>query len=158
MTTARVLFCASLILALFGPHMAQAQSAKTWRLGMLDREPPSGACQERQSAVRSCRKSRRLGYREGENLVIEWRHTDGQPDRRSREAAALMAWKPDVVFTVSGTNAVALSDVGASVPIVVGKAATSSACAWPPRCRGPAAMSRDSNFFRRIWPSSGCKC
>src|SRR5688572_22172961 len=63
---------------------------------------------------------RSLGYREGENLVIEWRHTQGDLDRPRQEAAALMAWKPDVIFTVSGTNAIALRNASTSVPIVVG--------------------------------------
>src|SRR5688572_22980633 len=63
---------------------------------------------------------RSLGYREGENLVIEWRHTQGDLDRPRQEAAALMAWKPDVIFTISGTNAIALRNASTTVPIVVG--------------------------------------
>ncbi|HEY8249520.1 MAG TPA: ABC transporter substrate-binding protein, partial [Burkholderiales bacterium] len=119
MTNARVLFCASLILALFGPLMAQAQPAKTWRLGMLTVNPRP-ALAKSAIYIAFLQELRSLGYREGENLVIEWRHTDGHLDRPRQEAAALMAWKPDVVFTVSGTNAIALRNASASVPIVVG--------------------------------------
>jgi len=106
-----ILACASFV--------AQAQPAKTWRLGML-------TVNSREAAVTNSiyvaffQELRSLGYREGENLVIEWRHTQGDLDRPRQEAAALMAWKPDVIFTVSGTNAIALRNASTSVPIVVG--------------------------------------
>ncbi|HSA88643.1 MAG TPA: ABC transporter substrate-binding protein [Burkholderiales bacterium] len=96
----------------------QAQpAAKIWRLGVLTindratfaRSPVYGAF---------IQELRALGYREGENLVIEWRHTQGQSERRRQEAAALMAWKPDVVFTVTDINAIALRNANPAVPIV----------------------------------------
>ena len=100
--------------------VADAQpAAKTWRLGMLTVNPrPMNV--NRPIYVAFFEEMRSLGYREGENLVIEWRHTAAQPERARREAAALVAWKPDVIFTVSGTNAIALRDASTSVPIVVG--------------------------------------
>ncbi len=64
-----------------------------------------------------------LGYVEGQDVIIEWPHTEGSPDRRRREAATLVAWKPDVVLTTSGLEARALHEVDASIPIVA--AATS---------------------------------
>ena len=120
MSAARVLACASLILTLFAPPLARAQPAgKTWRLGMLTVNAPevAGAHPIYKAFFAELRS---LGYRESENLVIEWRHTQGDPERRRREAALLMGWKPDVVFTVSGVNAIALRDVNAAVPIIVG--------------------------------------
>jgi putative ABC transport system substrate-binding protein len=120
MTRARSLVRASLILALFAPLMAQAQpAAKTWRLGMLTVNPRE-ANATNSIYVAFFQEMRSLGYREGENLVIEWRYTLGHPGRSRQEAASLMAWKPDVVFTVSGTNAIALRDASTKVPIVVG--------------------------------------
>jgi len=100
--------------------LAQAQpAAKTWRLGMLTVNPrPMNVTNP--IYVAFFEELRNLGYREGENLVIEWRHTDGQADRPRREASALVAWKPDVIFTVSGTNAMALRNATTSVPIIVG--------------------------------------
>ena len=44
---------------------------------------------------------RQLGYREGQNVVSEWRHTEGLRERRQPEAASLLRWKPDVVVTSS---------------------------------------------------------
>lgn len=104
----------------FTQSVAHAQPAvKIWRLGMLTVNPrPVAAPNSIYAAF--LQELRSLGYREGENLVIEWRHTDGHLERPQREAAALMAWKPDVVFTVSGTNAIALRDTSRKVPIVVG--------------------------------------
>jgi putative ABC transport system substrate-binding protein len=107
-------------LAVSVPCAVQAQpTAKIWRLGVL-------TIGERKAlaALPAYRlflqELRALGYREGENLVIEWRHTRGQRDRRHQEAAALMAWKPDVVFTVSNINAIALRDANPAVPVIVG--------------------------------------
>ena len=99
---------------------AEAQlTAKTWRLGMLTVNPrPMNVANP--VYVAFFQELRSLGYREGENLVIEWRHTAAQPEGARREAAALVAWKPDVIFTVSGTHAIALRDATSSVPIVVG--------------------------------------
>src|SRR5262249_21336054 len=59
-----------------------------------------------------------LGYREGQNAVIEWRSTAGRPERRQSEAAALVQWKPDVVLTTNGGYAVALREASTSIPIV----------------------------------------
>jgi putative tryptophan/tyrosine transport system substrate-binding protein len=111
-----------LTLAALVSFIAHAQpAAKTWRLGMLTVNPrPALAANSLYMAF--VQELRSLGYREGENLVIEWRHTDGRLDRPAQEAAALMAWNPDVVFTVSGTNAMALRNASSSVPIVVGMA------------------------------------
>ena len=112
----KYLFLALLAMA----SVADAQpAAKTWRLGMLTVNPrPMNV--NSPIYVAFFEEMRSLGYREGENLVIEWRHTAAQPERARREAAALVAWKPDVIFTVSGTNAIALRDASTSVPIVVG--------------------------------------
>jgi ABC-type uncharacterized transport system substrate-binding protein len=65
------------------------------------------------------RELRDLGYLEAQNVTIEWRHTEGDPERRHREAAALVKWKPDVVLTVSGAEALALRNLDTSIPIVV---------------------------------------
>ncbi len=118
----RGLILAGVLLGLCAPLTTQAQpAAKTWRLGMLTVNPRPMLAKS-SIYVAFLQEMRSLGYREGENLVIEWRHTEGQSERRNREAAALMAWKPDVVFTVSGTHAIALRDADPKVPIVVGVA------------------------------------
>ena len=109
------------ILALCAPVIAQAQSAKTWRLGMLTVNARAAAEASPPYTV-FLHELRALGYRERDNLVIEWRHTEGQPERRNKEAAALMAWKPDAVFTIGGVNAIALRSADASIPIIVGAA------------------------------------
>ena len=80
MIAARTLACVTLILALFAPHMAQAQPAKTWRLGMLTVNPRE-ANVTNSIYVAFFQEMRSLGYREGENLVIEWRHTQGRLER-----------------------------------------------------------------------------
>ena len=40
---------------------------------------------------------RELGYTEGQNVVFEYAYTEGEPDRRKREVARLVAIKPDII-------------------------------------------------------------
>jgi putative tryptophan/tyrosine transport system substrate-binding protein len=108
-------------LALCAPVLLHAQPAKIWRLGMftVNARP---AAEPSSFYTAFLQELRVLGYRERDNLVIEWRHTEGEPERRIKEAAALMTWKPDAVFTVGGVNAIALRNADASIPIIVGAA------------------------------------
>ena len=119
MTLLRILLAAALLGSVFALTAHAQPTTKNWRLGMLTVNPREAAVTN-SIYVGFFQELRSLGYREGENLVIEWRYTQGHPDRPRREAASLMAWKPDVVFTVSGTNAIALRDASVNVPIVVG--------------------------------------
>ena len=106
-----------LLALLLAPASALAQ--KVWRLGILTVNPREANATFPIYAA-FFQELRSLGYREGGNLVVEWRHTGGHSDRPRQEAGVLMAWKPDVVFTVSGSFAIALRDANPKVPIVVG--------------------------------------
>ena len=101
------------------PLVAGAQQAgKVWRIGVLVSLPrPVPVSPHPYNAF--LQELRNLGYVEGRNVTIEWRHTEGNPERRRREAATLVAWKPDVVLTPGAADARALHEVDASIPIVV---------------------------------------
>jgi putative ABC transport system substrate-binding protein len=97
------------------------QAGKVWRIGMLMLTArPEPTSQHWYNAFLS--ELRELGYREGDNIVIEWRHTGGVPDRTRSEAISLMEWRPDIVVTPGVGSAVILRDIGVKAPIVVAAA------------------------------------
>jgi putative tryptophan/tyrosine transport system substrate-binding protein len=52
---------------------------------------------------------RALGWREGENLQIEWRFADGDPAGLRRRAAELVSLRPDVLIGFGSSEAKALN-------------------------------------------------
>jgi putative ABC transport system substrate-binding protein len=61
---------------------------------------------------------RALGWREGENLQIEWRFADGDPAGLPRWAAELVSLQPDVLIGVGSSEAKALKAATSDIPIV----------------------------------------
>jgi putative ABC transport system substrate-binding protein len=101
------------------PLVGQAQQAgKVWRIAVLtvNPRPAPEVPHHYNSFVEGLRD---LGYREGENVIIEWRSFQGLPERRAVEVAALMQWKPDVFVVPGGPDARYVRDATTDVPIVV---------------------------------------
>jgi len=62
---------------------------------------------------------RELGYVDGQNITIEWRWSEGKPDRLPGLAREVVALKPDVIVA-SGTQAIRASKLATSaIPIVM---------------------------------------
>jgi putative ABC transport system substrate-binding protein len=62
---------------------------------------------------------RELGYVEGQNITIEWRWSEGKPDRFPGLATEIVALKPDVIVA-SGTQATrAAKRATSAIPIVM---------------------------------------
>jgi putative tryptophan/tyrosine transport system substrate-binding protein len=100
---------------LAAPVAAEAQEAtKIPRIGWLANNPPAAP-----HLLEAFRQGlRELGYVEGHNVVIEYRSSDGNPERLPALAAELVALKVDVI--VSGTVLAVLSAKQATrtIPIV----------------------------------------
>jgi putative ABC transport system substrate-binding protein len=62
---------------------------------------------------------RALGYVDGGNIVFVYAYSEGDPDRRLREAARLVAARPDVIIAAVGADALALRRSTTTIPIVV---------------------------------------
>ena len=60
---------------------------------------------------------RELGWIEGRTVAIEYRWSEGRPERVAEAAAAFVQHKPDVIVTYGGA-ALALKRTTASIPIV----------------------------------------
>src|SRR5262249_45916945 len=61
---------------------------------------------------------RDLGYREGQNIVIEYRFADGYPDRLPALANELVRLKLDVLVAETTPASLALKQATGSIPIV----------------------------------------
>jgi len=98
---------------LAAPLTAEAQQAmKVYRIGILGNEnnPPWDGF--RQGLLD-------LGYVDGRNLSMEWRWSEGKPDRFPALAMELVALRPDVIVA-SGTQAVrAAMEATSAIPIVM---------------------------------------
>ena len=61
---------------------------------------------------------RRLGYVEGQNLLVERRSGGGRRERYPDVAREVVAFKPDVIFATSGRMAEACRAVNTAIPII----------------------------------------
>jgi len=93
---------------------AQPQSGKVWRVGYL-----AVSSAELDNSLRAAfqRELRDLGYVEGQNVVIEWRHADGRFERVPQLAAELVRLNVDVIVTYGGTRVV--KEATSTIPIVM---------------------------------------
>jgi len=105
----------AMLFALCLPALAQ-QPTKIPRIGYLGFGSPS-TIPARIEAVRQ--GLRELGYVEGKNIFIEWRHAEGNADRLPSLAAELVRIKVDVIVTNGPYSTRAAKKVTVTVPIVM---------------------------------------
>jgi putative tryptophan/tyrosine transport system substrate-binding protein len=108
-----------LILSLLAAPLAgQAQPAgKKARVGVLLLPPRAGAGGTYIQALRE--GLRNLGYVEGQNLVIEIRSAEGNPELLPRLGAELLKTRPQVLITSGTEGILTLKRATATVPIVM---------------------------------------
>jgi ABC-type uncharacterized transport system substrate-binding protein len=101
----------------FGGVVAQAQQpARIHRIGILI--PTSASFLS--ARVEALRQGlRALGYVEGKNIVIEYRHADGKRERLPDLVAELVRLKVDVIVTVGAPAAQAAKKASGTIPIVL---------------------------------------
>jgi putative ABC transport system substrate-binding protein len=59
-----------------------------------------------------------LGYEEGRDYIIDWRVTEGRPERLAAEAAALAAARVDLIWCATSAPAFAAKRATSTIPIV----------------------------------------
>src|SRR6516162_2936687 len=111
--TVIVVWLVALALALF--CQAAAQQAKIQRIGYLTANTSSAEL-PRFDAFR--RGLRELGYFEGQNITIEYRHAEGNFDLLPGLAAELVGLKVDVLVGVTTNAALAAKNATKTIPIV----------------------------------------
>jgi putative ABC transport system substrate-binding protein len=99
------------------PLAAEAQqSAKMARIGYLGYSSP---VLERHLVEAFRQRLRDLGYVEGKNTVIEYRHAEGKLDRLPALAAELVRLNVDVIVTLATPAALAVKQATSTIPVVV---------------------------------------
>jgi putative ABC transport system substrate-binding protein len=105
----------ALVVAL--PVAAEAQQpGKVWRIGVLSPSPPGVGYRVSDFLRQSLRD---LGYVEGLNVAIEWRHSDGRAERLDDLAADLVRLNVDVIVAIVPAAVFAAKKATASIPIVM---------------------------------------
>jgi putative ABC transport system substrate-binding protein len=109
-----VLFLAALVA---GSAVAEAQQpAKVPRIGFIFNTSPSANA----ARIEAFRQGlRELGYVEGKNIVIEWRHVEGKPDRLPAVAAELVRLKVDIMVTAGPAATRPAKEATSTIPIVM---------------------------------------
>ena len=98
------------------PSTARGQVGKVYRVGVLE---PIPAAQNATNLNALREGLRKLGYVEGQNLVIEYRSADGRAERFQDLASDLVRLKVDVIVT-RGTPAVqAAQKASRTIPVVM---------------------------------------
>jgi len=105
--------------AVAGPAAGWAQPAAA-RVGILFLASPEADNSQRAVAFRE--GLRELGYVEGQNVVFEYSHADGKPERLPSLAAKLVRSRVDVIVAVGFQAAIAAKAATKSIPIVMAPA------------------------------------
>jgi putative ABC transport system substrate-binding protein len=95
------------------PRAAGAQQAKAYRLGILTNIPGPGMWDE---LVRGLRD---LGYVEGQNLIVEWRYSEGHGERWPELAGELVGLKVDAIVVQTTPAALAAKQATNTIPIII---------------------------------------
>jgi putative tryptophan/tyrosine transport system substrate-binding protein len=104
------------------PLATEAQPTRAPRIGWL---VYGGAFSEASPGVDAAvlRGLRELGYVDGKNVAIEYRHAEGRPERLPELATDLVRLKVDLLVGIGGDIAGALKGATSSIPIVVATSA-----------------------------------
>ncbi len=94
-------------------HAQEHQAGKVYRIGFLRAGPPPKTWVEAfQQGLRE------RGYIDGQNVVVEFRFTDGSVDELPRLAEELVRLKVDVILASAAPPALAAKKATTSVPVV----------------------------------------
>jgi putative tryptophan/tyrosine transport system substrate-binding protein len=107
----------AMLLALCHPAAAQ-QPKKVFRIGYLSSSDPATES-ARAEAIRLALRD--LGYIEGQNIVIEYRYSEGKRDWAPKLASELVRLKVDIIVVAGGGPVIqAAKNATKTIPIVMG--------------------------------------
>ena len=99
------------------PLDASAQtSAKVYRIGVLEMSPPDLRSPNQMAFYDELRQR---GYVEGQNLNVERRNANRQPDQLPALAMELVALRPDLIVALGPQPNRAVKDATSTIPIVM---------------------------------------
>src|SRR5437763_9594052 len=97
--------------ALVAPVGAQ-QTARIPRVGFLGTSPTPGPTLAFQRGLRD------LGYVEGQNIVVEYRFSDGQGERLPELGLELIDLDPELIIAAGAIHAQALKQATTTIPVI----------------------------------------
>src|SRR5690348_4699590 len=101
------------------PLTAEAgEAGKVYRLGVLSTASAPGSSDQWAAVILVPRALRKLGYIEGQNLIVERRFAAGNLDRLPGMARELVKLGANVIFAVALPAIRAARDASATTPIV----------------------------------------
>jgi putative ABC transport system substrate-binding protein len=100
---------------LCAPRAASAQPTRARRIGYLGNGKPTPVGAQQDAFLRGLRAS---GWIEGQNVTIEYRWAQGNPDRLPALVAELVRAKVDVILLSGGPAIRAAKSAGTAIPIV----------------------------------------
>jgi putative ABC transport system substrate-binding protein len=107
----------AVVLLAVGVIAEAQQPKKVTRIGYLSNTDPARES-TRSEAIRMA--LRELGYAEGQNITIEYRYTEGKPDRAPELATELVRLKVDIIVAAGGPTWVqAAKNATKTIPIVM---------------------------------------
>jgi ABC-type uncharacterized transport system substrate-binding protein len=110
------LFAIVVALTVCGGRAQAQQPTKIPRIGYLNAASLSALA----ARVEAFRQGlRELGYVEGKNIIIKWRHAEGKLDRLPALAAELVLLKVEVIVTTGPTATRPAKDATRTIPIVM---------------------------------------
>jgi putative ABC transport system substrate-binding protein len=128
------------------PLAARAQQGgRIFRIGFLGL-PTADSLPERTEAFRS--GLRELGYREGGNVVIEYRWADGHYERLPALFEDLLASKVDVIVTHGTPGALAAKQAKTTIPVVIAVVGDAISSGIVSNLARPEANITGSTFFQ----------
>jgi putative tryptophan/tyrosine transport system substrate-binding protein len=99
------------------PLVARAQAERMRRIGVLMRFAESDPEQRARTAA-FLKRLQELGWTDGRNIRIDYRHSEGETDRMSAHAKELVALAPDLILVQSNGALAALREATSRVSIV----------------------------------------
>jgi putative ABC transport system substrate-binding protein len=103
---------------------------------------------------------RELGYIEGQNLPIEYRYSEGKPDRAPELAAELVRLKVDVIVVAGGDRWIrAARNATKTIPVIMtGGGLNPGEAGHVESLAHPAETSPALQYLTRKWGGSGWSC
>src|SRR5262245_2442078 len=96
---------------------ASAESQQPKKIPRIGYQSASSSGENNEEAFRQ--GLRELGYIEGQNIIIEWRFAQGNPDQVRRNAAELVRLKVDLIVTGGAADTRAAKEATSTIPIVM---------------------------------------
>jgi putative tryptophan/tyrosine transport system substrate-binding protein len=104
------------VLLAFAVEAEAQQAPKIPRIGYLSGTSPSTSPDRREAFRQGLRE---LGYVEGKNIVVEYRHAEGKFDRLPALAAELVRLKVDIIVTSGPQTTGPAKRASSTIPIVM---------------------------------------